>query len=309
LSIYYQDKRDDADSLYNVLIEYNKQEFSHLQSEYSSKQPFSFRQSSRILIYYIKFVFIYIVVLLLTFYGVQTLAVLLFMRKQQQRPPFLIKLKNQFQLLLGQSSIQNKIKQIWNLLYTILRGFIKALIYLALFTPAYVMAYSIKSDFNTNSEIFLILLAVLSNSLLITYTNKFFTLLISESRKGYVLTARVKNLKNSYLANTEDGLSYKAIFSIRKNFQGHVFNHIFMNARFQYIETIKEQASFVISGLVIIEMALNIHGQFNYELLQQVLYKNFHYVALMALGLFVLVKLTDISAEYFKYKQLKRMSH
>jgi ABC-type dipeptide/oligopeptide/nickel transport system permease component len=230
------------------------------------------------------------------------------MRKQQRQAPFLIKINNQFQFLFRRSAFKEKLLQIRDLFFLLLKGFAKALAYLALFTPAYVMAYSIKSDFNTNSEIFLVLLAVLSNSLLITYTNKFFTLLISESRKGYVLTARVKSLNNSYFSNTKDGLSYKSIFSIKKDFKGHVFNHIFMNARFQYIETIKEQASFVISGLVIIEMALNIHGQFNYELLQQVLYKNFHYVALMALGIFALVKLTDIAAEYVKYKQQQRMS-
>jgi len=80
-----------------------------------------------------------------------------------------------------------------------------------------------------------------------------------------------------------------------------------MNARLQYLDTIKEQASFVISGLVIIEMALNIHGQFTYELMQQLLYRNYHYVLLMVLGIFVLVKLTEISVDYIKFRQLKKM--
>jgi len=307
LYLYRPEQNSNNDSLFSALLQFNKQQFEVLEQRHLEKTSFSWLKIRHILVLYFKFILIFILVMLLTYYGVQTFGILLFIRKQQQRLPFLIKLKKQFLQLIQKSSLKAKLLVLTKTLVIIGKGLVRAIVYLALFTPAYVMAYSIKSDFNTNSELFLILLAVVSNGLLITYTNKFFTLLISESRKGYVLTARVKNLNNNYFPNAKDGLSYKLVFSIKKDFGGHVFRHIFMNARFQYIETIKEQASFVISGLVIIEMALNIHGQFNYELLQQVLYKNYHFVALMALGLFLLIKLTDIAAEYLKIYYLKKI--
>ena len=297
----------EKDSLYQAIIAFHDQEASNFQRENDHTIPFSLSQSSRLVVLYLKFILIYLIVLALTYYGVETFGVYLFIRKQQQNLPFVIDMIQRVLLLSKKSDGMKKLIELKNVFSLLIRGLVKAIIYLGLFTPAYVMAYSIKSDFNTNSEFFLILLAVLSNGILITYTNKFFTLLIAESRKGYVQTARVKNLNNNYMLEKENGLSYKSLFSFRKLFRGHVLNHIFMNARFQYIGTIKEQASFVISGLVIIEMALNIHGQFNYELLQQVLYKNFHYVVLMAWGLFILVKLTDIAAEYIKHKWQQSM--
>ena len=54
-------------------------------------------------------------------------------------------------------------------------------------------------------------------------------------------------------------------------------------------------------------MALNIHGHFNYELLQQLLYQNYHYVLLMVLGIFALVKVTDMVVDFIDWRQQQRM--
>ena len=292
----------DNDSLYQAILRYSKTEAQVFSSESRDRTPFTRTKLTRIFMMYLNFIIIYFLVLLLTYYGVQTLALFMFIRKQKRRPPFLKRLFNQMQLLRHSSGIKNRLRALIPLAKTLVKGIALTVLYAALFSPAYVTAYTIKSDFNTNSEIFLILLAVVSNGLLIMYANKFFTLLISESRKGYVLTARVKNLKNGWLPKEADGIPFKSVFALRKNFDGHVLQHIFINARLQYFETIKEQASFLISGLVIIEMALNIHGHFTYELMQQVLYKNYHYALLMSLGIFILVKATDILAEILKQK-------
>jgi len=147
-----------------------------------------------------------------------------------------------------------------------------------LFCPAYVIAYSIRTEINTDTMVFLIILCVISNGLLMVYANKFFTFLVTESRKGYVETALVKNLYNSYLPHGADGISYGSMLKPFKLFQGHVFGHIFKNARYQYLATVKEQASFLITGLIITEMALNIHGYLNYEMLRQMLYGNYDIV-------------------------------
>ena len=289
----------DNDALYQALIRYRKTEAQILSSESRNKTPFTRTKLTRIFMMYLNFIILYFLVLLLTYYGVQTLALFMFIRKQQRRQPFLKRLFNQVQLLRRRFGMATIIP----LAKTLAKGLAITTLYAILFSPAYVTAYTIKSDFNTNSEIFLILLAVVSNGLLILYANKFFTLLIAESRKGYVLTARVKNLKNGWLPKETDGIPLRAVFALRKNFDGHVLQHIFINARLQYFDTIKEQASFLISGLIIIEMALNIHGHFTYELMQQVLYKNYHYALLMSLGIFILIKATDILAEILKQKK------
>lgn len=307
LQLYQPGQPAKNDSLLKALVRFSEMELKQLGDNNVRTTPFRFNKSIAILWMYLKFILIYVLVVLLTYYGVQTLAVWMFIRKGQNKPPFIISLIEQVKKFSRKQGWVHNFNALSGLVFIFIKGLFRAFWMAALFTPAYVTAYSIKSDFNTDSILFMILLAVISNGLLITYANKFFTLLLSESRKGYVLTARVKNLQNSYSSNDPEGIPLKSVLAIHKNFKGHVFNHIFMNARLQYLETIKEQASFVISGLVIIEMALNIHGQFTYELMQQLLYKNYHYVLLMVLGIFVLVKLTEIVADYLKYRQLKRM--
>ena len=118
----------------------------------------------------------------------------------------------------------------------------------------------------------MVVLAVVSNGLLINYAHKFYTFLLTESRKGYVETAVVKGLNNSYDWNIPGGINLRSLLRWRKNFPLHVLQQVYMNARFQYIPTMKQYASFLISGLVIIEMALNIQGHLCYELLQDILY-------------------------------------
>jgi len=307
LRLYQPGQLQKNDSLLKALVNFSEKELKQLGDGNVQKTPFSIDKSISIFWMYLKFILIYVLVVLLTYYGVQTLAVWMFMRKGQNKPPFIISLIGQAQKFSRSKGWTHYFNTLSGLLLILIKGLFRAFWMAALFTPAYVTAYSIKSDFNTDSILFMVLLAVISNGLLITYANKFFTLLISESRKGYVLTARVKNLQNSYLPNDPDGIPLKSILTFSKKFKRHVFDHIFMNARLQYLDTIKEQASFVISGLVIIEMALNIHGQFTYELMQQLLYRNYHYVLLMVLGIFVLVKLTEISVDYIKFRQLKKM--
>jgi len=153
----------------------------------------------------------------------------------------------------------------------------------------------------------MILLAVISNGLLITYTQKYFTYLVQESRKGYVQTAIVKSLKHDYRFNRENGIPLHALFRLKKRFPGHVFEQIYENVRFQYLQTLKEQASYLISGLIIIEMALNIQGHLCYELMQQILYKNLSLVLFILFGIFLIVKLTEIIIDRLVFKQQRRL--
>ena len=240
---------------------------------------------------YAEFIAVYVIVMALTYYGAHTLAIYRFIRQKQGHPAFLEQLAIDFRSFRASS---DKGRILRRLMSSVIRAAATGLLSLILFAPAYVIAYSFKTRFDTESVFFMILLGVISNGLLITYANKFFTFLVTESRKGYVETAIVKNLNASYHWNRPDGIAFKSVLGYKKGFIHHVFRHIYLNARFQYIPTVKEHASFLITGLVIIEMALNIQHHLCYELLQDILYKQYDIVITILLGIFLVVKGTEI---------------
>jgi ABC-type dipeptide/oligopeptide/nickel transport system permease component len=105
------------------------------------------------------------------------------------------------------------------------------------------------------------------------------------------------------------GISWKNLLAWNKKFSGHVLDHIYQNAHIQYFPTIKEQASFLITGLIIIEMALNIQNHLCYELLQNILYANYAAATVIVLGIYLLVKTTEIAVDFFSFNKLKRYSN
>jgi hypothetical protein len=238
---------------------------------------------------YLKFLIIYLIVMALTYYGVQTLGSLRFILKQHQL---------NLNLMLDTSPSFSSPRIAFTLL--------KIASYAVLFSPAYVIAYSIRTEFNTDSSFFMILLGVISNGLLVMYMNKFYTFLVSESRKGYVENAMVKNLHCDYALSGPTGISLRSILHPVKRFPGHVFDNIYRIARFQYLSTLKEQASFLITGLIIIEMALNIHGHLTYELLRQLLYRNYPIVAVILVAVFFTVKLTELFTDLLVQHETRR---
>ena len=177
----------------------------------------------------------------------------------------------------------------------------KGIAYLILFAPAYIIAYSLKSTFESGGYVFMIVLGVISNGLLVNYAYKFYTFLLNESRKGYVQNAIVKGLNNSYEWNTPGGISFLSVVKLKKSFPSHVFQHIYTNARYQYIPTMKQHASFLVTGLIIIEMALNIQGHLCYELLQDILFKRYDLALVIIFGIFLVVKATEVLVDYWFY--------
>jgi hypothetical protein len=179
----------------------------------------------------------------------------------------------------------------------------KGAAYAVLFAPAYVIAYSVKTSFDTGSSLFMLVLGVVSNGLLINYANKFFTFLTAESRKGYVETAIVKNLDASYQWGAPDGITRWAVVQPVRLFPTHVFRHVYLNARHQYLPALKEHASFLITGLIIIEMALNIQGHLGYELMQNILYRQYDVALVVILGIFLVVKATEILVDGWFHRE------
>jgi len=306
LNVYYPDHPGRADSLLRAIDRYRAGRAKEIARKAGLYQGLSGGKLWQLAGMYLKFILAYLVVMLLTYYGVQTLAVLRFVRMKQNRDSCLAELANS----LANIRLRKEISQIFSDLARsaglLAKAAGKGIAYLVLFSPAYVIAYSFRTGFNTDTFFFLVLLGVISNGLLITYAQKFYTFLAAESRKGYVETAIVKGLHNNYRYGAADGISPRAILRWKKQFPGHVFQHIYLNARYQYLSTFKEQASFLITGLVIIEMALNIQGHLCYEMLQNILYKQFDVVFAIGLGIFWVVKATEIAADYWQEAETRK---
>jgi len=284
INIDYPGRADRNDSLFRPIVKFKQKEFVDNLQDHHVAEGLSPAKIADILGMYAGFLLIYVLVMVLTYYGVQTLAIFRFVYKKR------------LSALQGGASAARKVRHG-------LAALLAGLGTLVLFCPAYVIAYSIRTEFNTDTVIFMILLGVISNGVLITYANKFYAFLVAESRKGYVDNAIVKNMHAGYRFHSAEGIAFSSIVNPVKKFRGHVFDHIFRNARYQYLATIKEQASFLITGLIIIEMALNIHGHLNYEMLRQLLYKNYAIVAMIMLLIFYTVKMTEIFADFLIYRE------
>lgn len=288
MDIFFPGQTDKNREIIEKFYKIKEKEFRKTITSSSAIKKLSFHTIKEITGMYVKFFIVYLIVMVLVYYAVQTIGSLKFIIKQE--------------------SIQRKIFELPEkpLYIKIIFDILKNIGYLILFSPAYVIAYSIRTEFNTDTVFFMILLGIISNGLLVIYSNKFYAFLVSENRKGYVENALVKNLNSNYAISKENGISLMSIFSPVKKFRGHIFDHIFSNARVQYLSTIKEQSAFLITGLIIIEMALNIHGHLTYELLRQLLYKNYPTVIIIIIFVFYTVKATEVFTDLIIYKENKK---
>lgn len=294
--------------LISTIMNFRRQQVQEKISSSDTAAPINMAKLQEIAWMYGKFILVYLITMLIVYYGVQTLGTYRFILYKKKQLPYIQQLLN-YMKRKNFRGWKHLLKDYYPALILIFKAFLKAVFYMILFSPAYVLAYSFRTKFSTDMLFFMVFLGVISNALLITYANKFFTFLLSENRKGYVQTAIVKNMYNSYKKGGRDGISLLKVFSIKKKFPGHVLNHIFENASFQYISTIKEQASFLITGLIIIEMALNIQNHLCYELLQNILYANYAAATIIVLGIFYLVKGTEIGVDIFNIKKMKHYSN
>jgi hypothetical protein len=301
LQIFHPDASVQNDSLVARAQRYAAADMAELQALLRSGTGMAWSDFFNILGMYVSFILTYLPVMALTYYGVQTLAIFRFVQEKQQRDSYMAQFAQFIQNMPPYTDASALWPQVRAGGVLLLKAAAKGVLLLVLFSPAYVLSYSLRSRFDTDTFFFMILLGVISNGLLITYAQKFHTFLVAESYKGYVQTAVVKNLNASY-----ESFPVQAIFRIRKQFPNHIFQHIYLNARYQYILTIKEQASFLITGLIIIEMSLNIHGHLAYELLQNMLYEQYDIILFILMCLFLIVKFTEISVDWWKDYEARR---
>lgn len=303
LRLHYKETPATADSIIRQLEAWRVEQFTN--PEYKTggrKRGLTNAKIKSLTGQYLTFLFIYAVVMLLTYYAVQSLALFRFVKKMQGRTSYLRELKR---LLLRPHIRMEPGRKYRKAAGYLLKALLKAVMYLVLFSPAYVTAYALRTRFETDTMLFMIILGVFSNGLLINYANKFYTFLVTESRKGYVDTARVKNLVSDF-SHSPGGIPLTKLFLPLKSFPGHILQHIYINARYQFIPAMKEMASFLITGLIIIEMALNIQGYMNYEMMQNILYQDYAVVIAIMFCVFLTVKVTEIAVDAWHWFETRR---
>jgi hypothetical protein len=292
LNLFHPDQRAKNDSLLQAIDSYRMEQFTNqVYKTGSTPKGLSLPALLPLAGMYVNFILIYLVVMAISYYAAQSAAIYYFVKRKQRSSshPMTIDRRDQY----------TNLRIAGTTAAAIFKAVLKGIAYLILFAPAYIIAYSLKSTFESGGYVFMIVLGVISNGLLVTYAYKFYTFLLNESRKGYVQNAIVKGLNNSYEWNSPDGISFPSLLKLKKSFPSHVFQHIYTNARYQYIPTMKQHASFLVTGLIIIEMALNIQGHLCYELLQDILYKRYDIALVIIFGIFMVVKATEVLVDYW----------
>lgn len=299
LDAFYPDQSARNDSLIDALIQWRRDTYLAAIESARIDRHWSWKKFYALVPMYGTFVVAFTVVIVLIYFGSPVIGLYQFIR-YNRRPSDALSWREAYRIVFQKSpgNLPRAIRRI-GLLKT--KWFVKAIAYGILFAPAYVVAYSFKTNFETDSLAFLIALGFGTNGLLITGAYKFFSILTSESRKGYVETARVKGLSADY-----EHLPLRAAVQPEKYFFHHVAGHIYKHAWFQYRPALKELASFAVTGLIIIEMALNIQGHLGYELLKNILYRNWDAVIVIIFGIFVLVKLTEAAADVWYGYEINR---
>lgn len=296
LDKFYSDNPKENEKVFTALEQYNFEQYTNpVYKTGADKGYLTFSKIPGIIWQFIPFVIIFLIVLAITYYGSVSLGTVKFVQYKRGEESALLRL---FGFVKNNVRKQNFYKN--KNFYTGLFIRIGILIitffgYIILFSPAYVAAYAIRTEINTDTYFFMIILGIFTNSILINYINRFYTFLFHENKKGYVETAKVKNLNEDY--RDAQFFNTKNLSRPVKKFSGHLFGHIYANSVYQFIPGIKDLASFLITGLIIIEMALNIQGHFGYELLKQVLYKNYDVVVFYIFLIFLLVKATELSVD------------
>lgn len=310
LERFYPGQSGRNDSLIRAIDDLRQRRFSDPRYKVGSdRQGLTWAMVGKLTPMYLQFLAVYVLVLVVIYLAAQRIALYRFVKMKQHRESHLEQAYHCAKVFRSWRNPKSLGSALSTIILLISKALAKGALLVLLFSPAYVIAYSMKTAVDTSSLLFMVLLGIISNGVLIHTTNRFFTFLVSESRKGYVQTAIVKNLHSSYEWNTPDGISLRSLLSPKKSFDAHVFHHIHLNARFQFIPALKEHAAFLVTGLIIIEMALNIQGHLCYELLQQILYRQYDVVAVIMFGIFFAVKVTEIVIDLWHDGEKRRYGY
>ncbi len=279
----------EIETIYSQNLEIQKNElYSNLEND---------ELVSTIIFALMRFIFLFTILSILIFYLSKTLAL--------QKILFLTE-KHYFSLenitwqieKFRQFPTSSKVKRNAQLFFKLL---LKLITLVVLFSPVYVIGYSINLKGEQISIVMAVFLGLISNGLLITSTNSFYQFLQSESKKGYVKTAKLKNLKNMF--ENDENLNWKKLFALKKVFPNNTLNQIYINADLHFTTNFKNFSRLIITSLVIIELTLNIQSGFFYLMLKSVLFGNYKILAIVIYLTFLVVKLSDIVIEFISIRK------
>jgi hypothetical protein len=306
LDVFYPERDARNDSLMVAIDNFRQRQFTNpLLKSGNELQGLTIGMIGTIAGMFLQFLFLYTVVLGALYVLAERIAVYRFVKMKQHDESYAERIIGWFREWHVRRRTPS-LRAFGSLGLLLLKMASKGFVLVLLFSPAYVLAYAVKTSVDTSSLLFMVLLGIISNGVLIHASNRFYSVLVTESHKGYVQTALVKGLNASYEWDRPGGIPRRALLNIRTRFSGHVFGHIFMNARFQFIPALKEQASFLVTGLIIIEMALNVQGHLSYELLQQILYRQYDVACAIILCIFLTVKGTEVLVDIWHDREKRR---
>ncbi len=296
---YFSSEKEKRDFLISNLKEFVEKRFTEKELKTgSNKKTLSVETVSIILWKFMKFILVFIIVEVLIFYLSEKLASLKFFLEKER--------KNNFHILIVRFFAERKKRFVPDKinLKELLLLFIGAVgrfsAYFIFFSPVYVIAYIFKFNAENTTFIWIILFGVFTNGVLIAGINRFFQLLISESKRGYVETLHVKNLP--MFENHEIREFINSSMKIKIDFGETIFAQIFESAHLQFVGSFKQISRFVITGLIIIGMALNIQSGLFYEMLQSFLFKEYDILFFILFLIFLAVKIIDVIIDLYSLK-------
>ena len=303
LTAFHSDNPARIDSITAALDSYTVRLLADPGWKGTNEKGLAGRSIPRLIWMYVQFALIFLLVSALTSVGARSAAIYRYMKEKGGNGSSVQDISSLFSMWRSGNLPPRPFKKILGLLG---RTGLRVVFSLILFSPAYVLAYALKTEVDTSGVFFMVLLAVVSNGVLVNLSGSFHTFLTHESRRGYVETATVKGLETGYQLPSHPLQTIFALFRPMQAYSRHVFQHIYMNASFQFVPAIKQHIAFIITGIMIIEMALNVQGHLSYELLQCVLFGDYDTAVIIGLGIFFLVKITELIVDAWHVREARR---
>ncbi len=296
---FFNHEKKQSTQLINKLNEFVDRQFTEKELKTGSEKEYLSGEIVVSLLWkFFKFIFVFSIVEALILFLAERFAILKFYLEKRNGNRFINQIKEYFEnrkLRFVKGKINFK-----RLTYLSFLALVKFLAYFVFFSPVYVIAYILKYNSENITFVWIILFGVFTNGVLISGINKFYNLLIAESKKGYVETARVKGLQ--MFAEEETKSFVSSLLKIKLNFGETILSQIYESAHLQFVSSFKEISRFVITGLIIIGMALNVQTGLFYEMLRSFLYSEYDILLFILFLIFTAVKITDIIFEIYSHK-------
>ncbi len=290
----------EKEELITSLNEFTEEKYTNKKLKTGDRrESLSFSTLPGILWKFIKFLLLFAIVEFSIFYLSERLALIKFYLVKEK--------KNSFGRLLVQKMAERKNYYIkekidWTKTVLLFIGMLGRFFgYLVLFSPVYVIAYILKFNSENITFIWSFVFGIFTNGVLIAAVNKFYHLLVTESKRGYVETATVKNVPLFPDENLKGLL--KILLLKNGNFGETIVTQIFASAHIQFVPSFKEVSHFVITGLIIIEMALNIQSGVFYQMMRSFLFAEYDILFFILFLVFATVKFVDAAIELYAVRE------